>query len=702
MMKTNKILQHPLLILFLFLSLTAGAQALDISSGVHNYDSLSDTDVNLSGKSELHLATTGNPLPGSTVSINSEDAWLFFEHIKPSVVIENHLPQVTVFGDEITPNENARVIPYINGTVIVPHSTAYQGLTVYSDADYSGLSMDINSYDYYRGTGLLGSMNNAISSFRLKRGYMATFAQEEDGTGISKVYVAQDADLEIFELPEALNDQVSFVRVIPWNWTNKKGFAGGGFDGTLALECGWSYDWDNAAVSPVDAEYIPMRHNANWNNYENINVKVGSTHVLGFNEPDRPDQADMTVDEVLEQWPQLLASGLRLGAPAVSDGGLNWLYRFIDRADELNYRVDFVPVHFYQANHTAESFRAWLKRIHDRVGGRPLWITEWNNGANWTCCEPTFEEQKKTIGEFIDMLDSTPFVERYSLYNWVGETRKLISNFDPMTLTPAGEVYRDQRSPLAYSDPGGLPATPTALQASAVSSRAIELSWSDTATNESTYTVERRHCDHGCGEWEVIATLPADTSRYNDDRLASASRYAYRVRAHNSVGESLYSNKAHNTTHKGIGILSQEDWSLVFVDSEEPFGNGLAVNAFDNNPSTIWHSEWRDNQPKPPHEIQIDLGASYEVGGFLYLPRQDGNLNGTITEYEFYVSDDAENWGTPVSTGTWANNAEEKEANFPIITGRYIRLIGLAEQASGSKSFSSAAEISVLVNSCSK
>src|SRR5690606_19076549 len=96
---------------------------------------------------------------------------------------------------------------------------------------------------------------------------------------------------------------------------------------------------------------------------------------------------------------------------------------------------------------TAGQFYNWLLEIHNRTG-RPIWVTEFNNGANWTCCEPTPESQAQVIFAFVDMLDKAPFVERYSIFNWVGANRELVTGG---SLNPAGVVYRDNRSPLAYA-----------------------------------------------------------------------------------------------------------------------------------------------------------------------------------------------------------------------------------------------------------
>ena len=42
---------------------------------------------------------------------------------------------------------------------------------------------------------------------------MATMATEPDGMGYSRCFIADDADLEIRELPAELNGKVAFIRV---------------------------------------------------------------------------------------------------------------------------------------------------------------------------------------------------------------------------------------------------------------------------------------------------------------------------------------------------------------------------------------------------------------------------------------------------------------------------------------------------------
>jgi hypothetical protein len=301
----------------------------------------------------------------------------------------------------------------------------------------------------------LGTMKMAISSFRLKRGYMATIAQEENGIGISRNYVAQDGDVEVNELPGGLDKNVRFIRIFPWRWVSKKGIAG---DIWQKFNPGWYYNWNIANNSSPELEYVPIRQNAWWPDLKQDWKARGAIHILGYNEPDHKDQSNMTVDEAIGHWHELLATGLRVGSPAVSDGGLKWLYEFMDKADAAHLRVDFVDVHYYRAysnpadpKGAANQFYNYLKEIHDRTQ-RPIWITEFNNGANWTKApKPTYEQEKATIAAMIEMLDRTPFVERYAIYNWVEDVRN-VQRKDG-SLTPAGEVYRDEISPFSYIQP---------------------------------------------------------------------------------------------------------------------------------------------------------------------------------------------------------------------------------------------------------
>jgi hypothetical protein len=134
---------------------------------------------------------------------------------------------------------------------------------------------------------------------------------------------------------------------------------------------------------------------------------------------------------------------------------------------------------------------------------------------------------------------------------------------------------------------------------------------------------------------------------------------------------------------------------VVKVDSEEiQRESNVGANAVDENPDTIWHTEWQANQPGLPHEIVIELLPPSDIKGFAYLPRQDGSDNGCIKDFEFYVSDDGKNFGEPVKQGAFKPGKGEDIETFKPIKCRFIKLKALSEIHGGP--WTSAAEIRVI------
>nr|MCU0750469.1 glycoside hydrolase family protein [Akkermansiaceae bacterium] len=359
---------------------------LVIQDSVQTHATLTNTTVTVTGKSELHITGTNNPISGSTIHLNSHESWLWFDNIRPSTVSSNHLAQIRVNGANAVHGSNVRIVQYGMGTVITPFTNAEQPLETFTDPGFRGSSRRYDIYTYYDSSSDLGVMYENISSFKLKRGFMATFGTRADGTGTSKVYIAQDHDVNIGAMPGSLDNSIRFVRVFPWRWVSKKGSCDVSPD---ALDAAWHYNWNNDRNSTLNWEYVPIRQQRWWPAYPTNKPSV--THLLGYNEPDNPvEDAYQTLnngsrDAALASWPELLQSGLRVGAPAVTDGGKWWLFEFMDRANAAGLRVDYIPVHFYQCGMSASQLRAWLQEIWDRYQ-KPIWVTEFNNGANWTGC----------------------------------------------------------------------------------------------------------------------------------------------------------------------------------------------------------------------------------------------------------------------------------------------------------------------------
>ena len=101
------------------------------------------------------------------------------------------------------------------------------------------------------------------------------------------------------------------------------------------------------------------RQISQWEGSINQTIKnLGVTHVLGFNEPEYPAQANMTPAHGASVWKAeiepLRSQGVRLGSPApTSDpAGKQWLLSWLSACDG-GCTVDFIALHWYDINSTA-------------------------------------------------------------------------------------------------------------------------------------------------------------------------------------------------------------------------------------------------------------------------------------------------------------------------------------------------------------
>lgn len=76
--------------------------------------------------------------------------------------------------------------------------------------------------------------------------------------------------------------------------------------------------------------------------------------------------------------------------------------------------------------------------------------------------------------------------------------------------------------------------------------------------------------------------------------------------------------------------ISRTGWTCT-VDSAQA-GNPC-TNVLDGDGTTFWHSQYSPTTVALPHQITIDMKASFLVGAITYEPRQDGNSNGNIGQH---------------------------------------------------------------------
>ncbi len=151
-----------------------------------------------------------------------------------------------------------------------------------------------------------------------------------------------------------------------------------------------------------------------------------------------------------------------------------------------------------------------------------------------------------------------------------------------------------------------------------------------------------------------------------------------------------------NYNDRSVMLVDQSEWKLVSVDSEANNSQekDYARYAFDNDPSTFWHTEWSPSDAPLPHTLVVDMQQSYQVTHFTYTARQGTSKNGMVKDYEVYVSEDGENWGDAVLAGQFDDTKNAQVAKLPNPkSGRYLKFVALSEI--NGKKWTSAAEIGV-------
>lgn len=169
------------------------------------------------------------------------------------------------------------------------------------------------------------------------------------------------------------------------------------------------------------------------------------------------------------------------------------------------------------------------------------------------------------------------------------------------------------------------------------------------------------------------------------------------VRARSLAKEGAKSVVAGEVASASLDVCKAK-WTVVRASSEQAGAGERKENAIDDNPETIWHTQYSPETPKHPHAIVIDLGESLTLKGFTYTPRRNGP-NGTVVKYEVHVSDDGADWGTsPAASGEFANiknNPVEQRVMFTSPrAARYLLFVALSEV--NGQPWASAAEVGVI------
>lgn len=419
---------------------------------------LTNGNTELSNAATIELTSTQPLKQHASIQIADSRSWVKLTRINPNES-EKYLSSFSVEKGKKATSKNIRINQYyfVGSLIRSLHDESYTPLCIYKGPNDKGNAFDISEFDIYRGHDLEDFDDTSIS-LRLDRGYMVTLAENEDGTGASQVYIADESDLAI-DLPEKLHKTVSFIRVMPWNWVTKKGVA----SFRNGIGASWTYNWGYKDESLPNLEYTPMAwsgRSATLKDVASHIQKKGVTHFMGFNESDNCDDQSGQYDNLCQievavpLYENLMGTGLRLVSPSPrEEGPFGWLDKFMQKADSMDVRVDVMGIHWYdwgsKPKNTPyedpqlvfERFKNYLERVHDRYQ-RPIWLTEFNANPN--------RDSSVHIGFVklaIPYLEQLDYVERYCYFEPFKE-RSLENNVNPTSyrdedgnLTPFGKVY---------------------------------------------------------------------------------------------------------------------------------------------------------------------------------------------------------------------------------------------------------------------
>jgi MYXO-CTERM domain-containing protein len=248
--------------------------------------------------------------------------------------------------------------------------------------------------------------------------------------------------------------------------TPKKGVGTWAFTGEsvamASANATWFYTWGTnpqGNTVPQTVSFVPMIWGSgNVTSTTLTQVKTEGSVLLGFNEPDMSGQSNLTPAQAIALWPQLVATGMRLGSPAVSanaqmTGG--WLDTFMTSAKAMNLPVDFICLHWYGGNFdptaAVSELQSYVEATHTKFN-LPIWVTEFaltnfSGGVSY----PTEAQQASFASGAVDMLEALPYVERYAWFALppcdatgssscdAGNTRPL--SVDGGALTEVGVAY---------------------------------------------------------------------------------------------------------------------------------------------------------------------------------------------------------------------------------------------------------------------
>jgi hypothetical protein len=200
-----------------------------------------------------------------------------------------------------------------------------------------------------------------------------------------------------------------------------------------------------------------------------------------------------------------------------------------------------------------------------------------------------------------------------------------------------------------------VPSAPSGLGLSVISETQINLSWTDNASNETGFRVERS-LNESSGFSDVSGNLAADTTSYNDTGLQAGVTYYYRVYAFNSDGDSDFAAGSDTT----LDLPADPSGFTATADSN----GSIDLNWTDNADNETGYRLERSLSELSGYSI---IEASLAPGTETY------NDSGLDAETAYYYrltafNGDGDSGTVSANATTWSSREQWRFDNFGIIT----------------------------------
>ncbi|KXH50847.1 hypothetical protein CNYM01_12928 [Colletotrichum nymphaeae SA-01] len=319
-----------------------------------------------------------------------------------------------------------RLLSYFTLLSLIKHSLAYDGKTSHGSACLGGMT-SLNQCSCPISEGVLAILN---TSRQVAAPTSLTFAHSS-----SIDPPRSSAEASIAKRGFAYND-ASLVDSFT--------------ESVRCTKCSWAYNWDSTdyGLLQPSLDFVPMlwspapQHTERWPQNVEAMILSGSTHILGFNECDRPDQCNLNAEAAAAAHVEFVNGyanrhGVKIGSPAISNSavagqGLSWLRLWVQVCDSLPVRCkyDFCVAHWY--GDSVESLLNYVSSVREICPDKPIWLTEFavDHGSD--------EQHAVFITAVVPLLDAIDYLERYA-YFMIREGRFV---YGP-TITPSGQAYAE-------------------------------------------------------------------------------------------------------------------------------------------------------------------------------------------------------------------------------------------------------------------